>query len=184
MPFFDQRFQRFGRREVYLVHHYDGRYPAPRYFAYDFFRAVALFHRVRHIQNHVRVGQGSRHEFHHRLLQFVARFQNSRRVRVDDLEVVARDYAHDAVARRLRFRGDDREFFAHQRVHQRRFPYVRIPDDVYKARFVHFLISRFYLPKVGIYSVFSYFCHKPLTRFAYGCIKVELPNPYSVSSTH
>ena len=36
------------------------------------------------------------------------------RVGIDDLEILARDDAHDAVACGLRLGGDDREFFAHE----------------------------------------------------------------------
>ena len=138
LPFVDQRFERFGRREVDLVDDHDGRNAAPADAVDDFGRAFALLHGVRDVEDHVGVGQGARHELHHRLLQLVRGLQDAGRVGVDDLEILARDDAHDAVACGLRLGGDDREFFAHEGVHQRRFAHVGIADDIYEAGTVHF----------------------------------------------
>ena len=93
---------------------------------------------VGHVEQHVGVRQGAAHEIHHRLLQLVRGLQDAGRVGVDDLEILARDDAHDAVACGLRLGGDDREFFAHEGVHQRRFAHVGIADDIYEAGTVHF----------------------------------------------
>ena len=138
-PLVHQRVERFGRREVDLVDHHDGRNAAFPDAADDFGRTVALLHGVGDVEDDVGVGHGAGHEFHHRLLQFVTGFEDARRVGVDDLEIFAGDDAHDAVARGLRLGGDDRQFFADQSVHQCRFSDIGISDDIYKARFVHFL---------------------------------------------
>ena len=97
---------------------------------------MTTIHGVRDVEDHVGVGHGPGHELHHRLLQLVRGFQDARRVGVDDLEILPRDDAHDAVARGLRLGGDDRKPFADQCVHQRRFAHVGIADDIYEARFV------------------------------------------------
>ena len=123
---------------VDLVDDHDGRNAAPADAVDDFGRAFALLHGVRDVEDHIGVGQGARHKLHHRLLQLVRGLQDAGRVGVDDLEILARDDAHDAVARGLRLGGDDREFFAHEGVHQRRFAHVGIADDIYEAGTVHF----------------------------------------------
>ncbi len=137
LPFVDQRVQRFGRREVDFVDDHDRRDAALVDALDDFGRTVAPFDGVRHIEDHVGVGHGSGHELHHRLLQLVRGLQDARRVGVDDLEILARDDAHDAVARGLRLGGDDRETLAHQGVHKRRFADSGVADDVYETAFVH-----------------------------------------------
>lgn len=103
----------------------------------DVGRAVALLDGVGDVENHVGVGDGPRDELHHRLLQLVGGFEDARRVGVDNLEIVARDDAQDAVARGLGLGGDNREALADERVHERRLSDVGISDDVDEARFVH-----------------------------------------------
>ena len=62
---------------------------------------------VGNIQHHIGIADGTAHEVHHRLLQLVCGLQNTRRVGIDDLEIVAIDDTHNAVARGLRLRGYD-----------------------------------------------------------------------------
>ena len=92
-----------------------------RIFFEDVVRTVALFHRVGDVEDYVRIVHGAGDEFHHRFLEFVAGFQDARRIREDDLEIFAADHSQNAVARGLGFGGDDREAFAYECVHQRRF---------------------------------------------------------------
>ena len=68
----------------------------------DGVRAVALLDGVGDVENNVGIIHGAVHEVHHRLLQLVGGFENTRRVGVDNLEVVAIDDSHDAVACGLR----------------------------------------------------------------------------------
>ena len=72
-----------------------------RIFFEDVVRTVALFHRVGDVEDYVRIVHGAGDEFHHRLLEFVAGFQNARRIREDDLEIFAADHSQNAVARGL-----------------------------------------------------------------------------------
>ena len=137
MPFFHQRLKRLGGREVDLVDDHQRGQAAAADALHDLGRAVALLHGVGDVEDHVGVAHGARDELHHRLLEFVVGLQNPRRVGVYDLEVVARDDAHDSVARGLRLGGDDRETLAHQGVHERRFADIGVADDVYETAFVH-----------------------------------------------
>ncbi len=138
LPLLDQRVEPCRVREVDLVDDDDGRDAALAYLSDDFGRAVALLDGVGDVEDDVGVRHGPRDELHHRLLQLVGGFENARRVGVDNLELLAGDDAHDAVARGLRLGGDDREPLADERVHEGRFPDIGIPDDIDKARFVHF----------------------------------------------
>ena len=150
LPFPDQRVERRRRREVDLVDDHDRRDAAAVDAVDDPGRAFALLDGVGDVEYHVGVGQRARDELHHRLLQFVRGFEDARRVGIDDLEVVARDDAHDAVARGLRLGGDDREPFADEGVHQRRFPDVGVADDIYEAGFVHGAVRDMIRTKVAI----------------------------------
>lgn len=67
----------------------------------DVVRTVALFHRVGDVEDYVRIVHGAGDEFHHRFLEFVAGFQDARRIREDDLEIFAADHSQNAVARGL-----------------------------------------------------------------------------------
>ncbi|MEJ0009907.1 MAG: hypothetical protein WDN72_04895 [Alphaproteobacteria bacterium] len=62
--------------------------------------------------------------FHHRLLEALLRFEQSRHVEEDELRPSLRQHAGDARARRLRLGGDDGDLGAQQRVEQRRFARV------------------------------------------------------------
>ena len=137
MPFFHQRLKRLGGREVDLVDDHQCGQAAAADALHDLGRAVALLHGVGDVEDHVGVDEGARDELHHRLLELVRRLEDARRVGVDDLEIVARDDAHDAVARGLRLGGDDRQPLAHEGVHERRLADVGVADDIYEARFVH-----------------------------------------------
>jgi hypothetical protein len=64
------------------------------------------------------------------------------------LEILAVDDAHNAVASSLCFRSDDGNTFADEGVHESRFAYVRVANDVDKASFVchiYKVIRRFLL---------------------------------------
>mgnify|MGYP001103133954 FL=1 len=130
-------FELFGRREVDLVDYREGGNIALADLFEDVVRTVALFHRVGDVEDYVRIVHGAGDEFHHRLLEFVAGFQNARRIREDDLEIFAADHSQNAVARGLGFGGDDREAFAYECVHQRRFADVGISDDIDETGLVH-----------------------------------------------
>ena len=54
-----------------------------------------------------------------------------------DLDDFAADHSQNAVARGLGFGGDDREAFAYECVHQRRFADVGISDDIDETGLVH-----------------------------------------------
>ena len=58
------------------------------------------------------------HESHHLLMKLVMGVDDARGVGIDNLEVVAIDDAHDAVARGLSLAGDDGELLADQGVHE------------------------------------------------------------------
>ena len=137
LPFIDEFFELFGRREVDLVDYREGGNIALADLFEDVVRTVALFHRVGDVEDYVRIVHGAGDEFHHRLLEFVAGFQNARRIREDDLEIFAADHSQNAVARGLGFGGDDREAFAYECVHQRRFADVGISDDIDETGLVH-----------------------------------------------
>ena len=137
LPFIDELFELFGRREVDLVDYREGGNIALADLFEDVVRTVALLHRVGDVEDYVRIVHGAGDEFHHRLLEFVAGFQNARRIREDDLEIFAADHSQNAVARGLGFGGDDREAFAYECVHQRRFADVGISDDIDETGLVH-----------------------------------------------
>ena len=73
------------------------------------------------------------HETHHHLLHFVGGGEDAWQVGVDDLEIFAVHDALDAMAGRLRFCRRDAQLLAHQLVHQRALPHIRIPDEVHKT---------------------------------------------------
>ena len=137
MPPGDQRIERLGIREVDLVDDDDGGDCAVADVFEDRGSAVRLLDGVGDVEDDVGIAEGPVDEFHHRLLEFVGGFEDARGVGVDDLEVVAGDDTHDAVAGCLSLGGDDGEALADQRVHEGRFPDIGIPDDIYEARFVH-----------------------------------------------
>ena len=61
-----------------------------------------MLDRVGNVEQHVGVLQRTAHETHHRLLELVVGFENTRRIRVNYLKIIAIDNAHNAVARSLR----------------------------------------------------------------------------------
>ena len=77
------------------------------------------------------------HHTHHLLMQLVVGVDNAGGVGVDDLEILAVDDAHDAVACGLGLAGDDAEPLAHQGVHEGRLAHIGVADDVYESCFMH-----------------------------------------------
>ena len=81
-------------------------------------------------QRHVRCRERIRHGLVERLVQGIrmARLEAGR-VDVNELRIVDRLDARDAVARRLRLARRDADFRADERIHQRRFTNVGAADD-------------------------------------------------------
>lgn len=86
-------------------------------------------------EQQVGVLQGGADIGHHLPVQLVGRIDDARGVGVDDLEGVAGDDAHDALARGLCLGGDDAEALAHKGVHERGFAHVGVADDIYESGF-------------------------------------------------
>ena len=80
MPFGDQRLECRRVRQVDLVDDDDGRYAAFADPAENFRRAVRLLDGIGNVEDHVGVGERSRYELHHRLLELVRRLEDSGRV--------------------------------------------------------------------------------------------------------
>ena len=102
VPLLDQRFECLGRGEVDLVDHNDCRDIALCHLVEDLGRAIGVLDRVGNVEQHVGVLQRTAHETHHRLLELVVGFENTRRIRVNYLKIIAIDNTHNAVARSLR----------------------------------------------------------------------------------
>ena len=85
-------------------------------------------------QQHVDAVHRVLHALDHVFAQTRARFMQARRIEEDDLPVLVRRHAHDAVACRLRTVGNDGDLFADHRVHHRGFADVRTADDRGEAR--------------------------------------------------
>ena len=68
LPFIDEFFELFGRREVDFVDYREGGNIALADLFEDVVRTVALFHRVGDVEDYVRIVHGAGDEFHHRLL--------------------------------------------------------------------------------------------------------------------
>ena len=66
-------------------------------------------------------------------MELVVWVDNARGVGIDNLEILAVDDAHDAVARCLRLAGDDAELLADKGIHQRGLSYVGVTDDINKS---------------------------------------------------
>ena len=133
MPLLDQRLESLGRSEVDFVDHDDCRNVALRHLVENLGRAIGVLNGVGHVEQHVSVLQCSAHETHHRLLELVVGFENTRRIRVNNLKIIAIDNTHNAVARGLRLRCDDRQTLTHEGVHQRRFTHVWVANNIYKT---------------------------------------------------
>jgi len=73
--------------------------------------------RCRDNEEYIGIAERSPDEFHHALLQFVCRVKYTWRIRIDDLPIVIRYDAHDAVTRRLRFGIDDAQPLSNKSVH-------------------------------------------------------------------
>ena len=133
MPAVDDGLERLGCREVYLVYDHDGGDAAVDDALDDLIRAVALLDGIGYVEYDIGIVYGAADEVHHRLLEFVCRFEYSGRVGIYDLEILAVDYAHYTVARGLRLRGYDREALAHKRIHERRLADIGVADDIYES---------------------------------------------------
>jgi len=78
------------------------------------------------------------HKAIHGFLHFVSRvFDNARRVRKNNLKIVATQNTNNAMPRRLRFIGDDGHALADQSIHQSAFANIRPTNDIYETGFVH-----------------------------------------------
>ena len=100
--------------------------------------AVRVILHLGDVEEHVGINQRRTAELKHLALELVVRTEHTGRVGIDHLEVLAVDDAHDTMAGGLRLRRDDREAFAHQGVHERRFTDIRVSNDIYKTAFMHF----------------------------------------------
>ena len=60
-----------------------------------------------HQQKQVGILQGSTHKAHHLLMQFVGGVDDAGGIGVDNLEIIAVDYAHHTLARGLGLAGDN-----------------------------------------------------------------------------
>ena len=137
-PVFDQRFElRLILQQVDLVDDENHRNGFLRYALEKFRVFVGSLYHVGNVEQNVGIGQGRLGEVEHRLLQLVVGREYPRCVGIDDLHLVGIDDAHDAMSRSLGFGGDNRDAFAHERVHQGRFSYVGVSYDVYKSGFMH-----------------------------------------------
>ena len=124
-------------KNTFFIDNEDCFNPAAEDLVHKFVPMFGTLGYVGDVKDDVSVLEGPLHHLHHRLVKLVIGFQNTRRIGIDDLEVVAVDDTQNPVARGLRLRRDDRQLFADQCVHECRFADVGIPDDIYKTRFVH-----------------------------------------------
>ena len=99
---------------------------------------VPAFLHVGDEQHQVRVLEGGRHGGVHGALHFVGGIgDDTRGVAEHDLVILPVDDAQNAVARRLRFIGDDAHALADESVHERTLAHVRATDDVDETGAVH-----------------------------------------------
>ena len=136
-PLIDQLLQFVRCRQVDFIDNEDCFNPAAEDLVHKFVPMFGTLGYVGDVKDDVSVLEGPLHHLHHRLVKLVIGFQDTRRIGIDDLEVVAVDDTQNPVARGLRLGSDNGKAFAHQRVHQRRFPHVGVADDVDKTRFMH-----------------------------------------------
>lgn len=115
---------------VYLVDRHDYRTLYSRQPLDIVFVLVGGLDGVRHVEYDVGIAYGPVHELHHVLLQTVVGLEYARGVGIDYLPVLSVDYPHNPVPGGLRLGSHDGELLAHQRVHQRRLPDVRIAYDI------------------------------------------------------
>ena len=92
------------------------------------------------VEEHVGIDESRTGELEHLTLELVVRAEDTGCVGIDHLEVLAIDDAHDTMAGGLRFRGNDREAFADQGVHEGRFADIGIAHNIYKTAFMHELM--------------------------------------------
>ena len=88
-------------------------------------------------EEEVSVLEGIAYHSHHLLVELVVGVDNARGIGIDNLEILAVNDTHDAVACGLSLAGDNAKTFAYQGVHQGGLAHVGVADDVYKACFVH-----------------------------------------------
>ncbi len=137
-PLLGKRLQSLLGSEIDLVDHHDDRYSAGTDTVHDPLRGfVAPLHRIRHVEDDVGILQRSGDELHHRLLQTVTGLEDTGRIGVDDLEIVAVHDSHDPVTRGLRLGGDDGQTLAHERIHKCRLSHIGIAYDIDETRLVH-----------------------------------------------
>ena len=93
------------------------------------FDGADMRHRLDQQHHRVHVGDRLARDLDHIVAQAVARPVEARRVEQHKLRIAAVDDAADAVSRRLRFVGNDRDLLADKRVGKARFADVRTPAD-------------------------------------------------------
>src|SRR5690349_18316494 len=90
---------------------------------------IELFFRFNHQQYCICILERYLHVAHHRMMQVVLGFEDTRRITVHDLEVIAIEDAHDAMTSSLRLGGDDGEVLTDELVHEGRLTHVGAAYD-------------------------------------------------------
>ena len=126
--------QLLRRQQVNLVDRQHLRHFLARHIADDGAVVLAHLRRVHQHQHAVHAVHRVLDGLHHAFAQLRAGRVDAGGVEEHNLPVRARHHAHDAVARRLRAAGDNRNLFADHRVHQGGFAHVRATHNRYKSR--------------------------------------------------
>ena len=119
-----------------------------------FFTCTHLFIRIDDEKNEVYFFERIFRRVDHILAQFVTRFVDTRRIKEENLCIVERQHAENAIACRLRFVRHDKYFLSDQAVDKRRLTDVWAADNGNKARFIScfqsFVRSSSYIYKVKL----------------------------------
>ena len=122
------------RQQVNLVDCQHLRHFLARHIADDGAVVFAHLRRVHQHQHAIHAVHRVLDGLHHAFAQLRAGRVDAGGVEEDNLPVGARHHAHNAVARRLRAAGDNRNFLANHRVHQGGFAHVRATHNGNKSR--------------------------------------------------
>ena len=140
VPEIDEALEGVLRREVYLIYykeHARTRGCHLLHFLEEVGVAVGIVLNLGDVEQNVGVHEGGTTELQHLFLELVVRREDAGRVRIDHLEILAVDDAHDTMAGGLRLGCDDGQTLADEGVHQGGFADVGVAYDIYKTAFMH-----------------------------------------------